>query len=197
MAEETTLGAVLLAVQEEDLADEAVISEVWVDDEALTAERLAELKDRPVSSFGEARIEAPDRNTLAIQSLRDLAARLGASGVEREELVEAICQGRSGEAMAKLSSYLAVWNGCQQTIGGVCRLLAVQLEGPAEGEAGDARLGAVVEQLGRLGEQLGELRSALQAGDWVLIGDILDYEFGDITEGWCEALEGLAKEMEG
>ena len=196
MTAEATLAATLLAVQEEDLADEAVISEIWVDDEPLTAQRLAELRDQPISSFGEARIEAPSRKELAINGLRELSQQLAASADQREQLVEAICQGRSAEAMEKLGDYLNVWNGCQATIGSACRLLAIQLDQPTEGAQADQRVQPIMEQLGRLGQQLAELRSALQAGDLVLIGDILDYEFGDITDDWCTVLEQFADQIE-
>jgi hypothetical protein len=54
----------------------------------------------------------------------------------------------------------------------------------------------VAEQITLLSEQLGQLKGALEAGDLVLLGDILDYEFGPITESWQEMLEQLADRFE-
>ena len=38
--------------------------------------------------------------------------------------------------------------------------------------------------------------SALEAGDLVLLGDILDYEFSDLTDIWHDMLMQLANQFE-
>lgn len=226
-----TLGTVLLAVQDQHISEDEVVSTIWVDDEPLTAERLAAWKHRPVGDFCEARIEAPSRNSLAINGLQMVAQGLSDSGQQREQIVDDICQGRSGDAMTRLAHYLHLWDTTQKTVGSVSRLLNIDPTHSQEAQettdtpratntmdttdatnatdAADAvdatdaadvsetayQARVVAEQANQLTEQLQELKSALEAGDMVLVGDILDYEFGDITENWCNMLNGLADHL--
>ena len=53
----------------------------------------------------------------------------------------------------------------------------------------------VIERVGQLTEQLEQIRGALEAGDLVLLGDILDYEFGDLTRQWEDMLKQLAAQF--
>ena len=192
---DATLGVALATVQESHIAEDHVVSAVWIDGEPLTAERLSTWKDRPVSDFSEARIDAPLRNTLASEGLRMIAQGLGETAEQREQIVDDICQGRTSDAMTKLTTYLDVWNTTQQTTASVCRLLCLDVDtacsdSPPADLPNEARL--IGERIGQLTSQLQELKSALQASDLVLVGDILDYEFGNITENWREMLEKLA-----
>jgi len=194
-SDDVTLGTALLNVQEQNLAQDEVISAIWVDDEPLTAERLSIWKDKPVSEFAETRIEAPPRNTLASKGLRMISQGLAKSESQREQIVEDVCQGRLGQAMEKLTSYLEIWKALEQTVGSVCRLLDVDLEQDAADQQSES-IQMVQKRLDELTKQLAELKSALEASDLVLVGDILDYEFGDISKQWCEVLESLADELD-
>ena len=198
--EQATLGSALIAVQDGHIGQDEVISEVWVDGEMLTAEKLSEWKDRPAEDFTEARIEAPTRNTLACKGLRLASEGLGQSDSDRDQIVQAICQGQSSEAMEKLTGYLQLWDGIQQTLGSACRLLGVDPESlettaaPADQQQSQAV--KVSEQIGLLTEQLRQIKTALENGDLILLGDILDYEFGAVTNNWVQLLDSLADEFD-
>ena len=77
--ENASLGAALMAVQERHIAEDEVISTILVDDEPLTADLLAEWKNRPMEEFGSVQIEAPKRNILASKGLRLLSEGLSES----------------------------------------------------------------------------------------------------------------------
>ena len=206
MPQEMTLGKALATVQEHHVADEDAISTILVDGEHLTAERLSLWQNRPVSEFAEARIEAPSRNQLASQGLRMIAQGLTESEGPREEIVEGIRQGRPGEAMTKLTPYLDMWSTTGQSTGSVCRLLGIDFDdvegvdnADLDDSGGSDRLEdarQLAEGVSRLAGQLQELKSAIEAGDFVLAGDILDYEFSELTENWREMLGRLAEQFE-
>jgi len=199
VSQDATLGATLATVQQCHIAEDHVISAVWVDGEQLTAERLSIWKDRPVGDFSETRIDAPLRNALAADGLRMIAQGLTDSANQREQIVDDICQGRAADAMAKLTSYLDVWNTTQQSTASVCSLLELDvdtagLESPSADPPVEPQL--IGEKIDQLADQLQELKSALEANDLVLVGDILDYEFGEITENWREMLEKMAGQFD-
>ena len=188
---DASLGEVLADVQDNDIMDNQVLAGIWIDGEELTSESLSVLGGRCVREFGEARIEAPTREEMALHGICTLIDSLNASIGVRDKLVDDICQGRAGQAIGGLSDYLSVWVGLQQTLGGVARLLEMELGELASLGAGlDSPL---EEQVANLGEHLSELKGALEAGDLVLIGDVLEYEFGDLTRGWVETLEIIGK----
>lgn len=200
LPEGATLGSALMTLQNERIGENEVIAAVWVDGEPLTAERLAEWKDRPAEDFGETQVEAPTRNALASHGLRLMKEGLAESESARSEIVEHLCQGRSSEAMEQLSGYLQIWNAAQQTMGSVCRLLNIEPEsleiyGPQNSED-PGHIQCVTERISQLSEQLQQLKSALEVGDMVMLGDILDYEFGPVTADWQNMLEQLADRFE-
>ena len=191
-SEGATLGSVLHAVQMEKVGADEVIAAVWVDGEPLTAERLSEWKDRPAEDFVETHVEAPTRNQLAAQGLQLLADGLSQSDQVRLDIVERLGQGKAGEALELMAGYLQVWNGAQQTMSSVGRLLSLEMEGlEVYGQAEGAQ--RVLDLIERLMEQLQQLKTALEAQDMVLMRDILEYEFRPLTEEWLGMLEQLSQ----
>ncbi len=192
-----SLGAALMAVQEQHIAADEVISTILVDDEPLTADLLAEWKHRPMEEFSSVQIEAPKRNLLASQGLRLLSQGLSESSEQREEIVDHICQSRHSQAMEMLTGYLTLWDSIQQSLGSAARLIEVDLDSLEVYEStGNAEVKRVADRIHQLSEQLKQLQNALEAQDLVLLGDILEYEFGPLTDDWQRMLEQLADRFE-
>ncbi len=194
--EPETLGAALFAIQDNHITDDQVISTIHVDGEPLTAELLAEWKNRSLDDFDEAHIEAIKRNQLAARGLRILIEGLAESKNDRDEIVDHLCQGRSTQAMTMLNGYLQIWNGAQQSLLSAGRLLEVDFETIEiyypDSESGEHKVGSLKDVLDSLTDNLTEIKSALEAQDMVLLGDILEYEFGSMTENWQDMLVQLA-----
>jgi hypothetical protein len=197
ISKESTLGTALKIVQDQQIKDDAVISAVWVDGEPLTADTLSRWKDRPVADFQETRVDAPSKSALAATSLATLAEGLGESKADREAIVEHIHQGRSTEAMKLLPGYLGIWEGVQQSLSSIGRLLEIDLNSlelySDQGKSDDWQPTFVVDQIHDLSSKLAEIKQALEASDLVLLGDVLAYEFADLTESWRQTLEELAE----
>ena len=198
--ESETLGAVLCAIQNQHLSENQVISTIHVDGESLTAELLAEWKNRSVADFDEAHIVAIKRNLLAAQGLRILIDGLAESKNDRDQIVDHLCQGRSSQALPLLNGYLQIWNGVQQSLSSAGRLLEVDFETIEiyfpDSESGEPKVGSLKDVLDSLTNNLKEIKSALEARDLVLLGDILEYEFGPLTENWQDMLTQLADRFE-
>lgn len=195
--ENVTLGAALTAVQERHIGEDEVISTILIDDEPLTADLLSEWKNRPVEEFGTVHIEAPKRKLLASQGLRLLSQGLFESKEQREEIVDHLCQGRHSQAMEMLTGYLNLWDSVQQSLGSAARLIEVDLDTLEIEESSDTNeLQKVADRIHQLTEQLKQLQEALEAQDLVLLGDILEYEFGPLAEAWRQMLEQLADRFE-
>jgi len=198
-AENATLSEVLQMVQVDYVSDSEVITTILVDGEHLTPEQLSDWKDRSIEDFYGADVEVMPRNVFAANGLRVAATQLQQTAPQREEIVELIQHGNSQQAMSILGDYLAVWNTIHQTLGCAARLMNIELENLEifDQSATDTTQGqAVMEHVNNLSGQLEEIKSALEAGDLVLLGDILDYEFGDLTDIWQNMLSRLANQFD-
>ena len=194
-----TFGGALQAIEERHVGDQEVISSILVDSEPLTAEQLSLWKDRGVEEFQEVQVETKSRSSFAAEGLRLISRVLSESSTQRDEIVEHLGQGRSERALQMLPEYLQVWNAVQQNLGSAVRLMDLEIESLEvfdQQESGIAKPWPVSEAIDKLSEQLGQVKSALEAGDLVLLGDILDYEFSDLTEGWQDMLRQLADQFE-
>ncbi len=198
--EPETLGAALFTIQDQHIQGDQVISTIHIDGEPLTAELLAEWKDRSIEDFDEAHIEALKRNSLAARGLRILNEGLIESKNDRDQIVDHLCQGRSSEAMKMLNGYLQVWNGAQQSLLSAGRLLEVEIESIEvfypNNAADGSETGTLSGVLSSLTNNLKEIKSALEAQDLVLLADILEYEFGPLTENWSDMVMQLADSFE-
>ena len=196
---QTSLGEALTGVQQSHVGANQVISAIFVDGQALTADLLEAWKDRPCGEFHEARIDAPDRRELAVHSLRVLAEGLRESHKDRQRISELCAQGQPGQAMDRLAQYLNLWNNTQLTLGAAARLLNAQLESlevPVGGADDGEGTTTIAARLGELTEQLAQLKQALEAEDYVLLGDVLEYEFAPLTDAWRVMLGHLATYFE-
>lgn len=195
-SDQPTLGGTLYAVQAQKITDDLVIAEVWVDGQCLTAELLAEWKHRPVEEFCETSVKVVSRKQLAISGLRSIREGLGESSHLRETIVKHLCQGRSDNAMKYLAEYLDMWNNAQQSVASACRLLDIQLDKTTPDKYPE-EIQEVYQQINLLTEQLQQVKNALEIGDLVLLGDILSYEFGEITNNWEKMLVNLSDRING
>jgi len=200
---QATLGDILKTIQEDRVSECEVISAIWVDGEQLTADQLSQWKDRPVSDFSETRIDAPHRNSLASESLRILAQNLGESNAERHQIVEHLHQGRSQEAMKMMPGYLQIWEGIQQSLAIACNLISIDMDSleiytptTAQPDQSEEQTDRIIDRIENLLNILGQLKESLESSDLVLLGDIIDYEFCDLTKDWQSLLEELANRFD-
>jgi hypothetical protein len=192
LPEQTALGAALRTIQDEQVPSDEVIARILVDGEPLSADQLLRWKDRPLKDFQETRIEARPKAAYAGGCLRTLADALEQSGDIRNQISDLLCKGRGGEAMKILQEYIGLWLGIQQSLHSAAHLLEINLDAVEIFTTGGDTPRPVIDYINALAGQLSEIKNALQAGDMILVGDILDYEFGAITADWQTLLRQLA-----
>ena len=135
----------------------------------------------------------------ACTGLRLIAKELESKSKLRDQIVSDLAQGQVAEAMQKLTDYLQIWNMVQKNLGSAARLLDIELDSFEIYDCSDPQTPQVLtvgERVKQLIEQLDQVKSAIEAGDLVLMGDIMDYEFPALTETWRDMLEQLADQFE-
>ena len=190
-----TLSDVLNMVQTNYIDQGDIVTGLVVDGEVVHPDVLAEIKVKPTSEFDELILSVRAANKFAAEGLITISQHLENSIGLRKEVVDLLQQGNSQEAMLKLNEYVTFWAGLQNTLASACRLVSVDIN-TLEVFGEDSEGQAVIGFINSLSEQLGEVKSALEAGDLVLLGDILEYEFGDLTEDWRVILQKLALQFD-
>ena len=196
---DATLVDALTSIEKTHVSDDMVIAAVTVDGEPLTAERLSIWKNRPATDFTEANVELKSRKTFAAGALRLIAQGLQESAGDRNQIAELLSQGQSQQALEMLTSYIQTWNAVQLNLDSASRLLEIDLENLEtfdQSNPQSPKAQPVTGFINQLTEQLSQLKSSMEAGDLVLLGDILDYEFTQLTDTWHHMLLQLADQFE-
>ncbi len=186
------LGDVLNIIQSDMVSSQDVITTIHINGQELQAGQLTEWQDRFLCEFKSINIEIMAKTLFASSGLRIMAGHLEESEALRNQVVDALAQGQSQKAMQLLSDYLQLWDMVQKTLISACHLMDVDLEN-TDFEIEGIKVSEVI---ARLTEQLEQIKMTLEAGDSVMLGDIMDYEFGEICEGWCVVMHQLSDQFE-
>ncbi len=193
---EDTLAEVLGMIQSNFIEQGDIVTGILIDGRVVDPDILAEIKVKPSNEFEEVNLSVRPANKFAAEGLMTISVHLDNSIGLRKEVVDLLQQGSSQEAMVKLNEYVTFWAGLQSTLGSACRLVGVDISAMEvyDADGNDGQM--VMDFVNSLSEQLVELKSALEAGDLVLLGDILEYEFGDLTDSWRDILQKLALQFD-
>jgi len=166
-----TVGQVLSHLQR----DHRLVVNLLIDGEEPDLDRLCEVKQIPLSAHT-VYIETAEPREMALEVLAAVEVQLGEADRLKREAVEMLQRdGGATKAMERLSGCFTTWNHAQEAVAKTAQLLRLDLE---EVRVGEASLSEVMDEFGG---QLRQVRDALEARDFVTLGDILSYEMTQTT----------------
>lgn len=112
------------------------------------------------------------------------------SAENRRNAADLMTEGRQAEAMGHLQNFLEVWRQVQDSMLMCAQALQVDLESL---KVNDLSLTEILEMIKK---QLNDLKGAMETSDYVVVGDILRYEFEEPTEYWLEFLGLLCEQAD-
>ena len=163
-----------------------VVVDVAIDGQALLSDVLDARLREPLGAAGQVDLGSADPQVLVDQALRDVAARLDGAGPRHEAIATALQSGRVVEAVNAYVALVGVWQDCRRVVE-ECRGLIPQDLAAVEvnGRSMEAHVGV-------LAQRLREVRDAIEARDFVLLADLLQYEMPEVCATWAALLRGLA-----
>lgn len=192
--EDQTLAAAMSAgVEIAQLEGRAVI-EVFVDGKAVRGEDLTYASTQPIPGSRVELITA-DPAQLVSQSLRDAASALEACRGAHTAIAESLQSGADlAQTLGRLSETLTVWQGVQDVLVRGYALLerdpaGIQL--PEDVSSGQS----VTRLIEILGQQLREVRRALEDHDFAALADAIGYELEPLAGTWAGVLRHAAREV--
>ena len=156
----------------------------------ITGDGYAETLGKPVASFERYDFVTRDPRGVVREALPECHDLLSAAGAKRAEAIDLLTKGDSREGIAALGECCHAWQQVHEAICNAIELLkldpgAVKLEG-----------GALTTVLAGTRDQLAQIREALQAGDFVLVSDVLQYEFDPVVHRWEAAIHAILETLE-
>ena len=176
-----TVGQVLSHLQR----DNRLVVNLLIDGREPDLDQLCEVKRVPLGGrtlF----IETAEPGDMALEVLQEVENQLAEAERLKGDAVDLLRRGgASNKAMEQLSACFRTWHTAQQALVKVAQLLRLDLDSVhAEGRS-------LAEMLAGFTGQLRDIKQAIEARDFVTLGDVLAYEMTDTPAQWSAALAAV------
>jgi len=126
---------------------------------------------------------------LAVRVLAEARALLEQTDQQCDEAVELLMQAKMGAGMRSLAATMSAWHQAHHAVVQAVELLKLDL---GQIKVGQEHAATIVEDLRT---QLSQIKSALAAGDLVLLADMLQYEFASTLGRWQAMIEAMIEHI--
>lgn len=175
-----TVGQVLTHVQR----DNRLVTSLLIDGQEPDLNRIASVRQSLLNNHT-IFIETADPAIMALDALNEVEDQLQETDRLRSDAVEMLQCGQSNRAMEKLSGCFGIWQTAQESVLKVAQLLRIDLETVSvEGQP-------LTNSLNGFGEQLRDIKTALENRDFVTLADILTYEANQTSAQWGAVFDSL------
>ena len=165
-----------------NLPEGKVLTQVRLNGELLDAPAQVRMQDMELANAA-LLLTSADRKDLSLTTIGKLAALIEWLAPQHRAVAAMLERGETGKGLERLQSLLSAWQQIQQAYANLAKMLGVTM---AELRVNDVNGEAVIEEFCH---QLGELQTALQNHDFVMLADILQYEMDGAVANWMSILE--------
>ncbi|MDO8632542.1 MAG: hypothetical protein Q7R41_18835 [Phycisphaerales bacterium] len=185
-----TLGDALARVQSDHCAPQQIIVAVRCNGNDVAAEDMSGALVKPITDFDRIEVLTGTKEALVIDVMTQAANTLDDSETESRRVAELLTEGKTVEARQNLGDCLRAWQQIHDAVAKSIGMLGL------DAEAIMVRDETLRSTISKPRDVLVQVRDALLAGDDVLLADILQYEFADVTTTWHAIIARLRQEAE-
>ncbi len=160
------------------------------DGQDVTGDTMAATLREPASSFERLEVFTGTKKALVSDAMEQTSASLIETEAACQRVAGLLTEGKTVEAAETLSECLHIWQQVHEAVGKSIELLQLDPEQTAIDDQ------PLLELIGKPTEVLLRVKNALQARDHVLLADILQYEFPEVTSRWHAVVTKLREEAE-
>jgi hypothetical protein len=176
-----TVGQVLSHLQK----DNRLVVNLLIDGREPDLDHLPQVRQSPVTGHT-LFIETAEPREMALEVITEVESQLREADRLKGEAVDLLQKsGGAVKAMEKLSGCFSTWHNAQESVVKVARLLRLDLDALRVGNSSLSQL------IGAFSGQLRQVRQALEARDFVTLGDVLAYEMTETSAHWRDALAAV------
>jgi hypothetical protein len=177
------LEEVLSKLVEEEALEQRIVTDVFVDDEAFSELYPHQAEDIDSKSIHRLEVRTVSMDEMAVDVTGELPKVINILASGGRRTASLLRQAELAEGLEVLQDIIAVSRDMLGTI----RVLRAQYSRETSNE-----LDALSDTLGNL---LGEMGDAMANEDWVLVADLMEYEYLPACEGWRLIIEQIAGDI--
>lgn len=179
-----TLGQVLAHVQRDD----RLVVSVLIDGREPDLQQMNQVRQFPVRNHA-LFIETAGRVEMAAEVLDVVRQQLADTDRLRSDATDLLRRNECAAAMQRLSGCFSIWQHAQEAVLKTAKLLRIDLDQVS------VHGRSLTDLVNGFRDQLGQIKSALESRDFVLLCDTLSYEMTQTTEQWQAALDALRDQI--
>ncbi len=185
-----TLAETLRDVQAHCCGPPRILVGFRCDGNEVAGAAMASTLSRPAGSFELLEVFTSTREDFVADAMNQASASLEENEGVTQNVAELLMEGKTVEGTARLGECLRIW---QQIHDAVVKSLELLCLNPEHVTVRDESLLSALE---RPKGVLLQIRGALQSQDYVLLADILHYEFADVTNMWHMMIARIQQEAD-
>ena len=165
--------------------DNRLVVNLLIDGEEPDLDQLSLVKQVPLHAHT-LFIETAEPRDMALEVLGETEAQLHEADRLKGEAVDLLRRsGAANKAMEKLSGCFRTWQNAHESVVKTAQLLRLDLD---QVRVDDDQQNTLAEFLADFTAQLRQIKLALEARDFVSLGDVLEYDMAGGAEKWGAAL---------
>ncbi len=182
---EQTVGELAAEVGTAAAGERRIVVRLECDGRPVEDDEIGAVLARRAGDFQKLELHTQPLRPLVGNILAETLDLLGQADQARQRAADLLVESRTEEAMTHLQSFLTFWQQVQEAMVLCARALEVDLESL---DLGGQALPEVFEAIRKL---LSDLKEAMTRHDYVVVGDILQYEFVEPLRDWLALLKSL------
>jgi hypothetical protein len=166
-----------------------LVVRIGCDGEDVAESDLERTLDAALSDYGRVDLHTALVSDLAADLLSQTTEMLEKAREVQSEVVDLLSQGNNGRAMELLSDCFTVWKNAQEGLQRAAEAMELELDDIRFEEE------TVTAFMGEVAAALRTIREALELRDYVMLSDVLAYEFDPLTERWQHLNEAVREQI--
>ena len=186
---EATLAEVLNEIKQRLGSAGRIVVDIRCDGTDVTGAEFQETLAQPSSTFTRIDMHSADTRNLVAEALETAGTLLDESTRAAAEVVDLLSAGNVTEALPKLAECCRSWGQVHEGIYNSVVMLGLDVATfTVEGQS-------LPQILAVPNDQLRQLKEVIEAKDFVLLSDILSYEFSEAIDSWRKIKDALKERL--
>ncbi len=186
----TTVEEALRHVREKLCALDRLVIGLRCDGQEVAPDMMTRTLQEPAASFERLEVVTGTREELVTDAMAQASDCLAETGGACRQIADLLTEGNTTEAVKTLGECLRVWQQIHEAVGKSIEMLQIDAEHTMLGDE------PLIQLIMKPKQVLLQVRDALKVQDYVLLADILQYEFSSVTDCWHKLIGKLRQEAE-
>ncbi|MCG3138325.1 MAG: hypothetical protein HJJLKODD_02187 [Phycisphaerae bacterium] len=162
-----------------------LIVTITCDQQPIAEENIAAVMGQNINHYERVDLATVSIPDIAVAALDEGMKLIAASRLQQPEIVSALNGGQREQIFTTLRTCLEAWAQSHDLVSKILQLLQPPLEQlPDQGNHVTSALQAMT-------SQLTQIKDALQAGDWVMLNDLIRFDMPPVLDQWSVMLQEL------